>query len=122
MLEIHKIMDDEIIKKLASELEIDYNDSDLFLGAFVDGELKEYVYYKKADDGYIIIDITDKSDDFQIILGLVKTLIFYVDLAMLNKLYLPFKFERVAKAIGFKQMHSLFELDLYEYQKKCDCI
>ncbi len=122
MLEIHKIKDDEIIKQLASELEIDYNINDMFLGAFVSGELKEYVYYKKSDDGYIIIDISDKSDDFQIILGLVKTMIFYVDLAMLNKLYLPLRFERVAKAVGFKQADSLYELDLLEYHKKCDCM
>ena len=47
MLEIHKIKDTEIIKQLATEQHIEYNNSDLFLGAFVDGELSEYIYYKK---------------------------------------------------------------------------
>lgn len=122
MLEIHKIIDTEIIKQLETELEIEYNDKDLFLGAFIDGELVEYVYYKSMQDGFIIISISNKSNDFQIILGLIKTLIFYVDLARLYKLYLPLEYERVAKAIGFTQNDNLYELNLFDYQKKCECI
>ena len=122
MLEIHKIIDIEIIKQLATELQIEYNEKDIFLGAFVDGKLSEYVYYKKVDGGFSIIDVSDKSNDFQIIIGLIKPLIFYVDLAMLEKLILPLKYERIAKAIGFVQTDNAYELKLSEYQKRCECI
>ena len=94
----------------------------MFIGAFVDGELCEYVYYKKTEDGFSIIDVSDKSGDFQIIIGLIKTLIFYVDLAMLERLILPLRYERIAKAIGFAKTDKAYELKLLEYQKKCECI
>ena len=122
MLEIHKIKDTEIIKQLATEQHIEYNNSDLFLGAFVDGELSEYIYYKKITDGFIIVSISDRTNDFQIILGLVKTLIFYVDLERLYKLYLPLEYDRIAKAIGFVKKDNAFELNLFDYQKKCECV
>ena len=68
------------------------------------------------------VSVSDKSGDFQITIGLIKTLIFYVDLAMLERLILPLKYDRIAKAIGFVQTDSAYELKMSEYQKKCECL
>lgn len=121
MLEIHKIKDTEIIKQLATEIKIEYNENDFYLGAIVDGDIAEYLCYKQVDSAYVVMHISDKTGDFQLILGLVKTLVFLADLGRMERVTLPLFYERAAKAVGFSECDSVYELKLADYQNKCGC-
>lgn len=119
MIEIHKINDVEIIKSLAINDKFDYNDKNVYLGVFCDNEVIEYLCYEHNDNDYNIISISDKSGDFQLILGLVKTLIFLGDIGKKETIFLPLEYERVAKSIGFDMKDAAYELKINEYHTKC---
>jgi len=119
MLEIHKIKDTEEIKQLAKEANIEYNENNLFLASFQDDLIVEFLCYRKIDNKYVIIFISDKTNDFQIIYGLVKTLLFLADLGKIDSVTLPNCYERVAKAINFTATESIYEMKLVDYQSKC---
>ncbi len=119
MLEIHKIKDIEIIKQLANEAKIEYTEEDIFLASMQNDEIVDYLCYKQLKNNYIVTYISEKSNDFQIIFGLVKTLLFLADLAKIDSVTLPIYCERVAKAIGFTLTDSYYEMKLIDYQSKC---
>ena len=119
MLEIHKIKDIETINKLANEANIEYTDKDVFLASMQNDLIVDFLCYKQIDNRYSVIFISDKSNDFQIIFGLVKTLLFLADLAAKECVTLPKYCERVAKAIGFTLTDDYFEMKLADYQSKC---
>lgn len=121
MLEIHKIKDVEAIKQLASEINIDYNEDDIYIGAISDGEITEFLCYKQIDSSFTVFYISDKTGDFQLILGLVKTLVFLADIGKIEKVVLPLHYERAAIAVGFTANDSVYELYLSDYQNKCGC-
>ena len=119
MLEIHKINDIETINKLANESNIEYTDKDVFIASIQNDLVVDFLCYKQIDNTYSVIYISDKSNDFQIILGLVKTLLFLADLARIECVTLPIYYERAAKAIGFTLTEDYFEMKLVDYQAKC---
>ena len=119
MLEIHKIKDVKTIKQLANEANLEYNEKDLYLASIQNDNIVDYLCYKKVDNTYIVVYISDKSKDFQIIFGLVKTLLFLADLAKIDCVTLPSCQQRVAKAIGFTATDSYYEMKLVDYQSKC---
>jgi len=119
MLEIHKIKDDEKIKQLANDANIEYNKNDLYLASIQNDSIVEFMCYKQINNKYVVVYISDNSNDFQIIYGLVKTLLFLADLAHVDAVTLPVFYDRVAKAIGFTPAESNYEMKLIDYQSKC---
>ncbi len=119
MLEIHKIKDVETIKQLANKFKIEYNKNVVYLASYENDEIVDFLCYKQIENQYTVLYISDISSDFQIIYGLVKTLIFLADLARIDAVSLPKYHERVAKAIGFTLVDGVYEMKLADYQKKC---
>lgn len=119
MLEIHIIKDDETVKHLATEANIEYNNNDIYLGVYIDDKIAEYLCYRQFDKTYTVIYVSDKTNDFQLIYGLAKTLIFLADMRMMEKVTLPLNYERIAKAIGFDMDDGVYQLKISDYQSKC---
>lgn len=119
MLEIHKIKDIDVIKQLAKASQIEYTEDSVFLASYENDEIVDFLCYKQIDNQYICLYISDISSDFQIILGLVKTLIFLADIARIDSVSLPLYYERAAKAIGFTLKDGVYEMKLSDYQNKC---
>lgn len=119
MIEIHKLKDIETIKQLANDSGIEYNEKDLYIASVQDDSIAEFVCYKQIENRYIVIHISNNSNDFQIVFGLIKTLLFFADLGRIDAVTLPLCYERVAKAIGFTLTNSIYEMKLVDYQSKC---
>lgn len=119
MIQIHKIDNTEIIKSLALKDNFVYNKKNTYLGVFSDEEVVEYLCYSCDGKKYTILSISDKSGDFQLILGLVKTLIFLADIGMIELITMPLKYGRISKAIGFDTQEDFYELKINEYHAKC---
>lgn len=119
MLEIHKIKDVDIAKQLANKSDIEYTEDSIFLASYENNEIVEFLCYKQIENKYVVIFISDMSSDFQIIFGLVKTLIFLADLSRIDIVTLPKFYERAAKAVGFTLVNGVYELKLADYQKIC---
>lgn len=119
MLEIHKINEIEIIKRLETEINLEYNKNNIFLGVYIDGEVKEYLCYRQSDDSFTVLYVSDNTKDFQLIFGLVKTLVFLADMAMAEYVVLPLFYDRIAKAVGFDKTPDNYILKISEYHEKC---
>lgn len=119
MIEIHSVKDYNIIKDLSVRygFEVDTNE---VLAVFDNNEILEFAVYTHNSDNNDIVFISDNNNDFTLIHGLIKTLIFLSDLKTAKTLTMPLDYVRVAKAIGFKQIDNKYVLKLDEYQNTCE--
>ena len=119
MLKISKIMDVNLLIPIADKFKFELSDDDLYITATIDEVVQEFLCYSIKDKSVIIKFITDNTNDFQLILGIVKTLLFTSDVCKLEKIVLPLKYKRIATALGFVQKENCFTLLLSEYKKQC---
>lgn len=119
MLEIHKIEDNNTKQNLISNYNSELEPSDLFIGVYINNKVEEFIAYTICDKSTIIKYISNNTGDFQIVLGAVKTLLFLSDLQSVDEIILPLNYERISKALGFKNNNTHYKLNLSEYSSKC---
>lgn len=121
MIQIHKVKDEKTIKKLATDSDIEYNENVGCVAVFENEQIIEYLLYTEQKTAYNINYISNQTGDFELILGVIKTLLFLADLGKIESINLQKNYDRVAKAIGFEQDEDFYILKLKDYHKKCCC-
>lgn len=121
MIEINKITDSKITSGLEKKYDLKNADASLFLGAFSNSEILEFIQYTLKDNHLNIEYISDNTNDFFLTDGLMKTLLFKCDTSKTEKIILPVKYSRVAAALGFDKKKNSYELRLDNYNNHCSC-
>lgn len=119
LIEIHKITGADLISKLeigniTSEC---YN----YVGVFDNGNLINYAGYIFIDDSLSIEILHINDNNYSLVDGLIKTLIFYADLKKIRFLKISEQYSEIAQKFNFKQINSELILDIYSQDKKCLC-
>ena len=119
MIEIHKITDDLLKNELSEKCNIVYDKDKVYLGVFEHDELLEYAVYMLNDELSVIEYISNQTNEFSLLHGLMKTLIFLSDIGRVKTIILPIEYTRIAKALAFKNCGDNYALNLGDYQKTC---
>lgn len=120
MIEIHAVKDYTEKEELLNKYNLEYEATNEILAVFDQGSILEFAVYNLNADINNILYVSDINNDFSLIHGLMKTLIFISDLKTATSLTLPLDYVRIAKAIGFKQKEDKFILMLEDYQNTCE--
>ena len=93
----------------------------VIVGVFEDNLLTEFAsYYFESDN--MTIEFISHNKDLTILDGLIKTLIFYADLAKKRYIKISKDFEVLAKYFNFQMIDEYYVLDIYsQYKNKCNC-
>lgn len=121
MIQIHKITNIETVKTLAKKNNIEYTVFHNAVAVYDGDKILEYLIYNQNNNIIAIDFISNQNNDFQLILGVLKTLLFLADLSKVTHVTLPSQYKREAIAIGFEINESNYLLKLEDYQKKCGC-
>lgn len=121
MIQIHKVNDIETVKTLAKNNNIEYTLCHNAVAVFDGDKILEYLIYCQNENVIDIEYISNQNNDFQLILGVLKTLLFLADLSMVSHVTMPLEYKRQAISIGFEENVSNYQLKLEDYQNKCGC-
>lgn len=116
MIEIHKISDQTVKLKYLLK---GYENCEYF-GVFDGDELLEFSVYTVENKVLNIKYISNIQNDFSLIHGLLKSIIFVADLNSTDSVTMPLEYERAAKAIGFKYKDNKYILKLEDYRNTCE--
>ncbi len=120
MIKIQKILDQSIKNHLINEYNLnEYKNCDFY--AVFDNEIViEFAAYAIVNDCMEFKFVSNLNNDFSLIYGLIKTVLFAADIKTTSHATLPLNYETVAKSIGFIEYNNIFILKFDDYQNQCN--
>jgi len=119
MIEIRKITDYKLIETLTEKFKLSYSGNECFIGVSSNNEILEFMQYSIVTDHIEIKYISDITNDFMLIDGLIKTLLFTTDITSIKSVLLPKYYEMAAKVFNFTDHESYYKLKLEDYNNGC---
>ena len=122
MIEIRKIKDNEKINELVHRFSLKFSSEDEIVALFDSKEIYGFIQYSVYPEYYCLKYISDLNNDFSLLDGLMKTIIFYADLSRVRYIRLHKHFEHFAKMMHFEDKCDYYEFDILNADKHlCNC-
>lgn len=122
MIEIRKVKDNKTVEELKNNFGLDISLDDEIVALFDSDKVLEIMMYSLSKEYYTIKFVSNINNDFSLLDGLMKTVIFYADLACVRYLRINKDFKHFAQIMNFTEKEDYFEFDIYNADKhSCNC-
>ena len=120
MIEIKKITNETLAKRICEDSNLAWSPNYKVI-ATVDGEttLNLAIFMYNGEEG-TILEISGFDDDIFMLDGLCRAILNIMDINDVKQVYLPLKYEKLAKHVGFKREFDQFTLSLEGFFE-CKC-
>lgn len=115
MIEIHNEKEKEKIHEVLQHAGLVFNEECEMLSVYENDKIIEFAYYSIDKDSINVKFISSMTNDFSLIDGIIKTLIFYCDLKSKDYLIIPSSYKRIKIAYGFYDSNDNCILSIKDY-------
>lgn len=120
MIEIKKVTDPAIAKKICDEAQIELDEGLRIIATVERGEVLNSAVFDYQNEEGRILHINGFDGDILLLDGLCRAILNIMDIQGVKVVYLPLKFQKLAQYIGFKQENKQYVLQLEGFFN-CGC-
>ncbi len=120
MIEIRKITDEQTAQKICSSQNIDWNPTYHVIATIEQEEILLCAVFEYHGENGEIHAISGFDGDISMLDGLCRAILNIMDINGVMYVYLPLKYDKLAKKIGFKVQNDHYHLVLDGFFK-CSC-